>query len=290
MIEFALKYLDVNTQETIAYREAGNGKTILLLHGNMSSSVHFNPLMAHLAENYHVIALDLVGFGDSSYNREINSLKDFADDVISFIELKELKDITVVGWSTGGGIALEVAASLKDTVKHLVLLSSVGLQGFVMVDAVGNRISTKAEIASHPLQVVPILEAYKTGNKDFIKFVWDNTIYINDKPEEDEYDIYLDAILKQRNLVDVDYALVHFNFTNEDNGLGKGSNRIGDVKASVLILHGEKDLVVNVSEALKTKEAFGEQAKLIVFENAGHALITDNLELLKQVIIEEVEA
>lgn len=286
MIDLPLNYLDVDTNETIAYRETGEGATFLLLHGNMSSSVHFLPLIEKLQEKYHVIALDLVGFGDSTYNRELESLEDFAKDVASFVELKDLKEVHVLGWSTGGGIALELAAMLPDRIEKVSLLSSVGPQGFVMYDTSMNRIHTREDIASHPMQVVPILDAYEQNNRDFIKWVWDNTIYINDKPSDEEYEAFIDATLKQRNLVDVDYALVHFNITDENNGLNDGTGRFKNIKQDVLILHGQKDLVVSVEEAMKMKELFGDQAKLKIFEEAGHAIITDDLDNLVQAITE----
>lgn len=284
MINMPVHKLEVSTNEILAYREVGSKKTILLLHGNMSSSVHFIPLIEKLKDEYHVIALDLVGFGDSTYNRQLNSLYDFAQDVVSFIELKDLHDIHIVGWSTGGGIALEVASILKDRISKVSLLSSVGPQGFEMYDVDKNRIESREDIANHPVQVLPILQAYEAKNKDFIKFVWDNTIYIHNKPNDEDYEIYLDAILKQRNLVDVDYALVHFNISDENNGVEDGSGRYKDITANISILHGSDDLVVPVTEAHKMKDLFKEQATLKIFQGAGHAIIEDDLDGLVEAL------
>ncbi|MBQ2909158.1 MAG: alpha/beta hydrolase, partial [Clostridia bacterium] len=54
--------------ETIAYIDRGEGEVILMIHGNMSSSVHYLPLIEKLSPKFRCVALDLRGFGDSTYN------------------------------------------------------------------------------------------------------------------------------------------------------------------------------------------------------------------------------
>lgn len=288
MKQYEVKYLDVSTNETLAYRECGSGPTLLLLHGNMSSSLHYQILMEALEDSYHIIALDLVGFGDSTYNRRLDSLHDFSLDVQAFIKALDLKDIAIMGWSTGGGIALEVAADMPGLIKQVILLDSVGMQGFVMVNQDGSRITSKEEIENHPIQVVPILQAYATRNKEMLKYIWNATIYTLNVPNDEDYDHYLEAMLKQRNLVDVDYALVHFNMTDQDNGVNPGSNRLSAIKAPVLIIHGAHDLVVPLSESQKYHDYFKDQSELVVFEHAGHSVITDDLSGLVLVLKEKV--
>src|SRR5690554_477461 len=133
MKQYDVKTFEATTGETLAYRETNTpGETVLLIHGNMSSSVHFQPLMEQLEKHFNVYAMDMAGFGDSSYNRTLNSLKDFSDDVKAFIEYKELHDIHILGWSTGGGVILEIAAEMPERIKQVFLLNSVGLQGYEM--------------------------------------------------------------------------------------------------------------------------------------------------------------
>lgn len=66
MKQYEVKTFESDTGETIAYRESNtSGDTVLLVHGNMSSSVHFQPLMETLEENFNIYALDLPGFGEN---------------------------------------------------------------------------------------------------------------------------------------------------------------------------------------------------------------------------------
>lgn len=296
MKTYELKQFQADTGETIAYRESNtSGQTVLLVHGNMSSSVHFQPLMETLEEHANVYALDLPGFGDSSYNRTLNSLKDFSADVLSFIEYKKLTDIHILGWSTGGGIALEVAAARPELIEKVYLLNSVGVQGFEMYKKgadfqpiLTERIYKREDIAVDPVQVVPALQAYETNNRDLLKQIWEAAIYNLNRPNDEDYELYIDAVMKQRNLVDVDVALTQFNILHESNGVVDGTGLIDDIKAPVVIIHGEEDLVVPVAESYKTKEAFGDQAELIIIEGVGHSILTDDLKQLTEKIIEKV--
>jgi pimeloyl-ACP methyl ester carboxylesterase len=282
MKNYEVKSLLLSNGETIAYREAGNGsKTVILVHGNMSSSVHFQTTMEALEAEYKVYAVDMRGFGDSSYHYELNSLHDFSEDIQLWIKALDLKDFNILGWSTGGGVVLELAADMPERVKKVFLLDSVGIKGFPMFkkDEKGQPvltqlITTKEEIKVDPVQVLPILTAYATRNKDLLKMIWNAVIYNTVQPNEEDYDAYLEAMLKQRNLVDVDYSLVHFNMTSENNHIGRGSGRMLLIQAPIVILHGKNDYVIPFNQAEEMKQHFGDQAVLIPFEG-GHSLPTD---------------
>ena len=72
-------------EEVIAYRiREGGTIPVLMLHGNMSSSIHWDLLMEKLPPKYTLYAPDIRGFGHSSYNHSFNSLSELADDIIEF--------------------------------------------------------------------------------------------------------------------------------------------------------------------------------------------------------------
>lgn len=296
MKQYPIHFIQLETNETIAYRKCGtDGPVVVLVHGNMSSSVHVQPLMEKLEKNYQVYALDLVGFGDSTYNRELQSLHDFSRDVTCFIETLNLNNVNLFGWSTGGGIVLETAADIAERINKLFLLDSVGIQGLPLYkkDAsfkpiLTERIYTREEISIDPVQVLPVLNAYQTNNRDLIRIIWDASIYNMNKPSDEDYEVYVDAIMKQRNLVDVDVALATFNMTHDNNGVIDGSGRIDLIKAPVVLIHGDKDLVVPLSDSKLTKSYFKDQAELVVLENVGHSALTDDLDLLSNVITSKI--
>lgn len=294
MKHYPVQTLQLKNGETVAYRQAGTqGDLVVLVHGNMSSSVHFQTTMERLENDHRVYAVDLRGFGDSSYKNELNSLRDFAVDVELWIEALDLKDFNLLGWSTGGGIVLEIAADMPERVKKLFLLDSVGLKGYPMFrkdekyqPVLTDLLKTKEDIAKDPVQVLPILAAYANKDKGMLKAIWNAVIYNLNQPNEEDYDHYLDAMLKQRNLVDVDYSLVMFNFTHEASAVTEGSGRIDLIKCPLIIMHGAKDYVVPYAMSVEMKQFFGDRAKLVTFENAGHSVITDDLDLFIQTLKE----
>ncbi len=299
MKEYKIKKVTLNNGETIAYREAGSGEeTLMLIHGNMSSSVQFSNLIEKFSGEYRVVAPDLRGFGDSSYNSGFDSLGELAEDMSDFIKILDLNNITVLGWSTGGGVVLELSLidEVSDKIKNLILMSSVGPQGYKMYkkDAKGMpildvRLSTREEISTDPVQVLPILNAYETKNKDFIKMVYNSLIYNLKQPDESEYDLYLDGIIKQRNLVDIDYSLVHFNITDKNNGVAEGTAKIDKINTPTLIVHGKLDLVVPVADAIEM-DKYLKNSKLSVLDGVGHSILTDDIELLVKEISDFIKS
>ncbi len=295
MKQYPVLSLNLGNGETLSYRQAGQGeKTIVLVHGNMSSSVHWQPVMEKLESDYHILAPDLRGFGDSSYHQRFDSLRELADDLRDFVTQLGLKSFYLVGWSTGGGVALELAADMQGSVKKVILLDSVPPTGYPMFkrDAQGKPdltqpLTTKEEIAADPVQVAPVLHAYETNNRAMLRAIWDAVIYNMNKPSEEDYELYLDAIFKQRNLVDIDYSLLTFNMTSSPTASAPGSGRLSLIKCPVTILQGDKDLVVPLAWAQAAHQLIP-GSKLIRFEQAGHSVITDDLPLFVQTLRKEL--
>ena len=286
MKQYPVNFTTISNGEKLAWRRCGEGgELIVLLHGNMSSSVHWQTTMEALEGDYRLFAPDLRGFGDSSYNNRLDSLLELAEDVKDLLTAEKIDNFTVVVWSTGGGIALELAALMPDTVKKVILLDSVALTGYPMFkkDAQGQAILTeplltKEDIAADPVQVLPVLNAYANGDKETMRAIWNAVIYNINQPPADDYELYLEAMLKQRNLVDVNYSLMTFNMTKNATPWAAGSGRMEKVVCPIVVLQGEKDLIVPLVWAQQIAKDFGEQATLITFANAGHSLITDDLQ------------
>jgi len=113
-----LKSVDLPNGETIAYREMGEGsKVLLLIHGNYCSSVHMDIIMDNMPEGYKIYAPDLRGYGDSTYNTPISSLKELAGDVKLLADKLGLKEFDVFrlvpGWRSGFTICSRLSGSCK---------------------------------------------------------------------------------------------------------------------------------------------------------------------------------
>jgi pimeloyl-ACP methyl ester carboxylesterase len=289
-----LNKVEISNGETLGYRErAGGEDVILLVHGNMTSSKHWDLVLENINPTYKVYAVDLRGFGISTYNQSIDSLKDFATDLKLFVDALKLRSFSLMGWSTGGGVALQFAADHPIYVEKLILLASASTRGypFLQADETGAskyrvRLKTKEEIAQDTAKTIPVQTAYQTGNKEFLRKLWNTLIYTQNLPSQERYEEYLEDMLTQRNLVDVYHALNTFNISKQHNGLTQGTGDVEKIQAPTLVLQGKKDRVVLPSMAEEIVEDLGDKAELIYFENSGHSPLVDDIDQLLKTVTE----
>ncbi|KAB3524428.1 alpha/beta fold hydrolase, partial [Alkaliphilus serpentinus] len=190
--------------------------------------------------------------GKSTYNRSFNSLKELAEDIKDFIDQKFLDNLVVVGWSTGGGVAMELALSYPEVVDRLVLICSVSYKGYPIYKKdqqgqpiIGEVYETKEEMAQDIAQVVVPLKAIENKDYETMAQIWNALIYVHKKPSDEDYRAYLDATFDQRNLIDIDWSLLTFNL----------EDRIKNLNVPVLALRGDSDLVVTKDMVEETVEA-----------------------------------
>src|SRR5690554_1296703 len=108
------------------------GKTVVFIHGNVSSSLFWQPTMLALPEDVHALAIDLRGFGDSESLPvdATRGLSDFADDVASVLDELGIRSAHIVGWSMGGGVAMQLLLDEPELVASLTLVAPVSPYGF----------------------------------------------------------------------------------------------------------------------------------------------------------------
>lgn len=105
----------------IFYRVAGDGKPLLLLHRSPQSSDEFRELMSIFAETRYVIAMDMMGFGNSDKPPRTYSIADYAKTVIMLLEELGIAQTSILGNHTGAYVAAEVAAAYPERVDKLIL-------------------------------------------------------------------------------------------------------------------------------------------------------------------------
>ena len=111
----------------VAFREAGEGPLIVLIHGITGRSDQWSPAIDHLAAEHRVLAPDLLGHGESAKPRGDYSLGAYASAVRDTIVALGHERATIVGHSLGGGIAMQFAYQFPERCERLVLVSSGGL-------------------------------------------------------------------------------------------------------------------------------------------------------------------
>ncbi|MFN8035259.1 MAG: alpha/beta fold hydrolase [Acidimicrobiia bacterium] len=113
--------------QDVAYRAAGEGPVLLLLHGMAGSSRTWRFVMPKLAERFTVVAPDMLGHGETAKPKGDYSLGSFASSVRDLLVALGHERATMVGQSFGGGVAMQFAYQFPDRCERLVLVSSGGL-------------------------------------------------------------------------------------------------------------------------------------------------------------------
>src|SRR5207302_11493182 len=124
--EFEPWELDLHGHRVI-YRIAGSGPPVVLIHGMVNSSRHWEEVALRLASEYTVIAPDLIGHGDSATPRGDYSLGAHAAVIRDLMAAIGIDRATIVGHSLGGGVAMQFFYQFPQRTERLVLVSSGGL-------------------------------------------------------------------------------------------------------------------------------------------------------------------
>lgn len=118
----SIKRAFLDTKEgQILYRLGGDGEPLLLLHMNPRSSDEYRELMPILVQQRRVMAMDLMGFGDSDKPPRMYHIADYAQNVIALLDELGIEKTSIFGNHTGAFVAAEVAAAYPDRVEKIIL-------------------------------------------------------------------------------------------------------------------------------------------------------------------------
>jgi len=132
MTSYPSKYVDINGLKT-HYFEAGQGTPLVLVHGGGAGADaigNWTYIIPELADHFHVIAVDMVGFGKTEVpaNDYVYSQDARDEHLLAFIEQLGLGPVGLVGNSMGGLTSLGVARRRPDLVGKLILMGSAGIK------------------------------------------------------------------------------------------------------------------------------------------------------------------
>ncbi|MDQ2964511.1 MAG: alpha/beta hydrolase [Chloroflexota bacterium] len=116
------KYADVNGI-SLYYETHGAGRPMILLHGGLGSGEMFGPILPALAERHQVIAVDLQGHGRTADIDRPIDIRLMADDIAALIDHLGLEQPDLIGYSLGGGTAMQTAFKYPDRIRKLVAIS-----------------------------------------------------------------------------------------------------------------------------------------------------------------------
>ncbi len=274
-----LKTTTVHGHE-VAYRTAGSGPVVLLIHGMAGCSATWIPVIDRLAEHMTVVAPDLPGNGRSDKPRGDYSLGAHASFLRDLLAKLGHESATVVGQSLGGGIGLQFAYQFPERCERLVLVSAGGL-GKDVVPLLRGLAAPGVEYLL-PIAFQPVIRDTINGIARRLR-----PFGIKAGPETLEiwrsYSSLIDprtrtAFLRTlRTVVDVKGQLV-----SARDRLYLAS------EMPTMIVWGDNDPIIPVSHAYEAHAAI-EGSRLEVFEGSGHFPHCHDPERFAEVLLDFVE-
>jgi non-heme chloroperoxidase len=250
--------------------EFGPGPNVVLVHGTPGSAYDWGSLPKDLVTaGRHVVVYDRKGYGfsDRRAEGEAHTLDANAKELIALLAALDLRDVTVVGWSYGGGTALRAAALDSERIGRLVLIGSVGPSMQVGQLPLVMRVAMAPPVREWIARVPPISERIL---RTFAK-----QAFSGERPPPSWFPQMI-ATLNLPGVRDTQQA--------ESQAMDVSSLRPEDVPCPVLLIHGDDDRLVpfSVAEDLHTRKPDWE---LVRIEDGSHMLpITDTAQVAKRIV------
>ncbi len=243
----------------IFYREAGSGYPVLLVHGNLGSSLWWTRIAG--VPGARLVALDLPNFGNSDRleSSEAPGSSDidlYADYLIAFAETLGLSRPVLVGHSLGGAVAISALVRRPELWAGAVLVDSAPPSGLTTPE-------------SH----YPVIERFKTDRPLLRSALAGVCPAMNDPAFLDE--LTGEALrMNSESFPGNARALARFDRSGE----------CGAYRGPVTVVWGRKDAIVTEAMARATAQAFP-RGSLQILENVGHSAMVEDPEAFREILL-----
>lgn len=271
------KYINVDGINT-RYWEAGDADRphLLLIHGIGASVEYWYANIQELSQHYHVVALDLPGFGKSDKPNIDYSLDFYEKFLLHFVDALHMTELSVIAHSLGGAVALGFVIDHLLRIKKLVLIDNVGfaLQVIIFFRLMG----------------LPIVGPWLLNlNKEMFSKALRTNVY---KPEVIT-DEFIDTIFQFARHVDVQRTMRHIVKNNTNlfgitkkalNPLWTRFNVLKDLP--ILLFWGKNDRLLSCEEHTAAAKRYLPHVKLYLLEECGHIPQMEYAEKFNQLTLE----
>lgn len=269
------QYLQVGSVRT-RYVEAGGGESVILLHGIGRSLEDWSENILPLAQQYRVIAPDLVGFGRSDKPAVRYSVGYLVDFVGQFMDALGIAKANLIGNSMGGAVSIQFALLYPLRVSKLVLVAPAGC---------GKKISPLLTTCT-----VPFLGEWLTqpkpndssGQRTILKACFHDEQFITDKRLELGHQLSLLPGRQQAFLSTMRNACTWLGASAVF--LGETQGRLSEFQQPTLTIWGLQDQILPALYAQNTKHIVNNQVQL--WENCGHFPQIELSQRFNQTVVE----
>ena len=258
------KYIAISPYTSIRYWEAGvdREESVVLIHGIGSAIESWHPLFDFLSPYYHVIAIDIPGFGESPTKKRYENPEQALRYFTSFIETKKLRHFTLIAHSLGGFATLAYANQHPENIHKLVLIASAGF----------GRPSLRFRFLATPFSkylLLPLVRTKELGPKIF-RFFYGEGLSENDLRE---LSAHWNHPFVLNSFVDLLRMSDNHHYAETEN-----------ITCPSLILWGKKDWILKYSHALIAHQKLQNSA-LVSLDGCGHGVHTENPPLVHAKIL-----
>ena len=253
-------------EHNIRYFEEGQGETLIFIHGIGQAMYTFRKNVRVLSEHCHVISIDLLGHGLSDKPDIDYTINDFSKLIVDFMDAMNIEKASLLGFSTGAIIALDVAIKHPKLVSRLILLSPGGV--------------TK----TYPWQIkhlsTPIISdiLFTFFNKSMLKSVIEDAYYDPTLVTNDLVRHYFKVLSNKENL---DSTIVAYSNWDDSNI----AYELSSVEAPAYIFWGENDKW-HPLEMLELYEDALSDVYSATFADCGHILHEERADEINRKLIE----
>ncbi|KTD60140.1 lipolytic enzyme [Legionella sainthelensi] len=251
-----------NADQFISYTEVGQGKPLLLIHAFPTDQRLWQPQLEGLKKHFHVITLDLWGFGQSSGGdgRAI-SMSEYADEVKQLLDYLNIDKAIIAGESMGGYIALAFLQKYTNKTAGLVLSNTQTL-------ADSEEMKATREATA--------LDVLENGIDSLIKGFMAKSLSPN---ASEEIKAYLYHILTQQKPTALASALRGMALRETT------SHVLATTTVPVLIITGEFDKIISPQQSV-AMHALSKNSQLVILADAGHLSSFEQPNLWNQSVID----
>jgi len=153
------RYAEVNGIN-LYFETHGAGRPLILLHGGLGSGEMFGPILPALTERHQVIAADLQGHGRTADIDRPIDIRLMADDIAALIDHLGLDQPDLVGYSLGGGVALQTAVKYPAKIRRLVVASAHIRSGAIYPEMRAQQAQVNAAAAEF-MKDTPMYQLYQ---------------------------------------------------------------------------------------------------------------------------------
>jgi len=257
----------------IAYHRAGGGDPLLLVHGITTYSFIWRKVMPLLADKYDVIAVDLLGCGDSDKPLDRSySLTSPAGYLKDFLDAIGIAKIHFVGHDLGGGMGQIFAVRHPDMLHDLTMINTVAHDFWPVQPIIAMR--------------TPIIRQFMMAAVDIgaFKLIVKRGLYHKDHLTPDLMELFM----KPMRTPDGRKAFLHFARCLDNRNLTEIEADLQKLAMPVLIIRGDADvyLTAAIAERLRREIPSSELARIAT---GGHFIQEDEPEQIAHLITEFIE-